>query len=395
MNEIEFYLAKSSKVDRVAPGDEISLSVDLVMAHDVTAPMAIREFYKIGIPSVFDHRKVLLVIDHCYPAPTVDARTNHRTMQEFGRRYGITVLSNGEGVCHQVLSEMGKLERGSILVGADSHTCTAGGYGAIGIPVGSTELAAVLATGKIDFEVPHTVGVCLKGNLPLNCSGKDVALSLLKEFGVRGLTDKAVLIFGEGVRGLTIGQRMTICNMTIETGAAIGYVSESLDMDDVDQIVTIDLNRLSPLVACPSSPGNVRPVSEVAGVPISQVVIGSCTNGRLEDIKEAARVLDGRKVAPYVNLVVVPASRRVVADAEREGLLAVLREAGAVITNPGCGPCFGAHQGLAADGDVVISTTNRNFPGRMGSRKAEIYLASPATAAASAVAGRLVEAELR
>ncbi|HHY61266.1 MAG TPA: 3-isopropylmalate dehydratase/homoaconitate hydratase family large subunit [Clostridia bacterium] len=390
MNIIEKYLAQAAGVPVVSPGDDITVQVDLVVAHDVTGPMAIEEFRKIGVDRVFDPQKVVFVFDHIIPAATVEAKTLHNSVKKFQQEFGVILYDRAQGVIHQVVAERHRVAPGRVVVGADSHTCTAGAYGAVAIAVGATELAAAMATGKLDLEVPETYEIRLTGELAPGVYAKDVILQLIGRFGTDGFTDKAVVYTGDGVQGMSLDDKMTISNMGIEMGAMISLFATEDDIGLVKETYVIDLSALPPSVACPHSPGNVKPVAEVAGTKITQAVIGSCTNGRLSDMRAAAEVLRDRQVHPEVTLLVVPASVEVLAGMEKEGLTEVFRRAGAIVTNPGCGPCFGAHMGLAAEDDVVVSTTNRNFPGRMGHKKAQVYLASPRTAAESAVTGHLV-----
>lgn len=390
MNIIEKYLAQAAGLPVVSPGDDITVQVDLVVAHDVTGPMAIEEFRKIGVDRVFDPQKVVFVFDHIIPAATVEAKTLHNSVKKFQQEFGVILYDRAQGVIHQVVAERHRVAPGRVVVGADSHTCTAGAYGAVAIAVGATELAAAMATGKLDLEVPETYEIRLTGELAAGVYAKDVILQLIGRFGTDGFTDKAVVYTGDGVQGMSLDDKMTISNMGIEMGAMISLFATEDDIGLVKETYVIDLSALPPSVACPHSPGNVKPVAEVAGTKITQAVIGSCTNGRLSDMRAAAEVLRDRQVHPEVTLLVVPASVEVLAGMEKEGLTEVFRRAGAIVTNPGCGPCFGAHMGLAAEDDVVVSTTNRNFPGRMGHKKAQVYLASPRTAAESAVTGHLV-----
>lgn len=387
MNYIETYLAQAAGLNHVVPGQDIRCKVDLVATHDVTGPMAIQQFKQIGIDHVFDKNRVVMAIDHIFPAATVQAKMAHWVMKDFSKEYGVILYDKGEGVIHQVLSEKHRLQPGQLLVGADSHTCTAGGYGVITIPVGSTELAAAMATGMIDLEVPFVVEVYLTGQLQPLVSGKDVILTLIGRFGIDGLTDKGVIITGPGIREISLEDRMTICNMGIEMGAMITCFGNETKEVDVVETVYLELGAVVPVVACPSSPANIKPVSELGPVVVTQVVVGSCTNGRLNDIEQVVLVLMKNKVHPDVNLLIIPASKQVLDDMEGRGWCKILRDAGAVIANPGCGPCFGAHQGLGTERDVIVSTTNRNFPGRMGHRSAQLYLVSPATAAETAVRG--------
>lgn len=387
MNLIETYLAKASGRDRVSPGMDLSCRVSYAAAHDVTAPIAIQMFRKIGVKKVFDPARVALVVDHIYPCSTEKARDNVWIMDDFSKEFGIPIYHRGEGVIHQLMYEKYHPKRGDLVVIADSHTGTCGGYGAVGVGVGSTELACAMATGRLDLEVPEVVQVYLTGTRPANVFGKDLILYLGKLFGTDTLVDRALLFTGPGIGTFSVAERMTVCNMGIELGSMITlFGSETLEPDTA-QVLKVELDALEPMIAHPFSPCNASPVREVAGIPVTQVVVGSCTNGRLNDMEEVAKAFQGRTVSPEVNTLIVPASREVLEGMESRGWCRIIREAGATVLNPGCGPCFGAHEGLASARDVVVSTTNRNFPGRMGSIKAQIYLASPATAAATALAG--------
>ncbi|WP_352419330.1 aconitase/3-isopropylmalate dehydratase large subunit family protein [Proteiniborus sp.] len=388
MNIIERIIAKKANKETVKVGEELSVKVDLAIAHDVTGPLAVAQFMKIGVDKVFDKDKVVFVMDHNIPCSSVDSRIQHRTINEFCERFGAKIYGRSEGVIHQVVHEEGLYKKGDIVVGADSHTCTAGAYGAVAIPLGSTELAAVMALGELDLEVPETYLINVDGKLNPGVYAKDIILYVIGKFGTNGFTDKAVIFSGSTILGLSNEEKMTISNMMIEMGAMIGYIDQgNEEIGNVKKAYNISALAIPPVAACPSSPGNVKPVKEVEGQKINQAVVGSCTNGRLSDLRIAAEVLKGRKVAQGVNMVVVPASKTVLDKMEEEGLTKIFREAGAIVTNPGCGPCFGAHQGLLAKEDVAISTTNRNFPGRMGHKEAKIYLASPRTVAESAVRG--------
>ena len=391
MNEIERYLAAAAGVETVAAGQDLTVKVDLVMAHDVTAPLALAPYREIGVDKVFDPAKVLFVIDHVYPAPSVQARHSHREMRAFAREFGFPILE-GEGVCHQVISERYPLARGAIVVGADSHTCTAGAYGALAFGVGSTEAAAAMATGTLDIEVPEVQAVFLEGKLSPGVSAKDVILFLIGQFGGGGLTDQAILFAGGWVRQSTKDERMTISNMTIEMGAMLSYFSELTDADAIGPVARVhhfDVGQIPALMAAPSFPANVKPISELAGKPVSQVVIGSCTNGRISDLRSAAKVLKGKRVHKKTRLMIIPASYEVYRQAMKEGLFDIFLDAGAAISTPSCGPCLGGHLGILAAGERCISTSNRNFVGRMGSPKSEVVLSGPMVAAASAVAGHI------
>lgn len=391
MNQIEKYLAKAAELERVQVGDDITVKVDLAIAHDVTGPMAVDQFKRIGISEVFDREKVVFVIDHIIPAATPEAKICHNALTSFSLDYGVKVYSRAEGVIHQIIAENHRLERGSVLIGADSHTCTAGAYGALAIPVGATELAATMATGTIDLEVPETFEIRLEGKLTPGVYAKDVILHLIGRFGTNGFTDKAVIYSGSLIDQLTLDDKMTISNMGIEMGTMISYFADlEQPIGPVKEVYSFKAEEIPSSVACPPNPGNVVQTEQVKGTKITQVVIGSCTNGRLSDMKAAAEVLKENHVADGVTLIVVPASKEIAQQMDDQGLTRIFREAGGIVTNPGCGPCFGAHMGLLAAGDVAVSTTNRNFPGRMGHREGKVYLASPRLAAESAVAGEIV-----
>jgi len=393
LNIVERHLAKAAGLEKVHVGMDIRCKVSYAAAHDVTAPIATYQFREIGVKKVFDSERVIFVVDHIYPSATEKARDNVWIMKDFAKEFGIVLYEHGEGVIHQLIYEHHNPQPGDIIVCADSHTCTCGGYGAVGIGVGSTELAAAMATGTLDIEVPEVAQVYLTGKLPPNVYGKDLILALARIMGSDYLTDRALLFTGPGIEGLTVEARMTVCNMGIELGSMITIFGTEEKEADTWQTQELDLSALVPQIACPFSPVNVCDVKEVEGKPVTQVVIGSCTNGRISDMEVMMEVLGENQIHPDVNMLVVPASKSILDEMEKRGYCCTLRIAGATVLNPGCGPCFGAHEGLTSHRDRVVSTTNRNFPGRMGSIKAEIYLASPATAAATAVAGYIVTAK--
>ncbi|MGO0122535.1 3-isopropylmalate dehydratase large subunit [Desulfothermobacter acidiphilus] len=392
-------------------GEIVVARVDEVMAQDGTAPLAIQVFREMGGKQPFDPQRVNLVIDHSAPSPTESISNLHHMMRAFAWEHGCRLYDVGEGVCHQVMVESGRVGPGSVVVGADSHTCTYGALGAFATGVGSTDLAAALISGHLWFKVPESIKVIAHGPLPFGVFAKDVILYLIGRFTADGATYKAVEYTGSAFKELSMEGRFTVANMAVEMGAKVGL----LEVDDktwewvqrhggkdftaftsdpeaeYSKVVEFDLSELVPQVARPHRVDNVSPVEEVAGTKIHQAFIGTCTNGRLEDLRLAARILAGRRINPRVRLVVAPASRRVYLEAMREGILAALVEAGAAVVTPGCGPCVGTHNGVPADGETVISTANRNFKGRMGNAKAEIYLASPATVAASALAGEITD----
>lgn len=394
----------------VSAGDYVAARVDAAVAHDGTAPLAIKAFEEMGGEKVWDPSKIVLVIDHVAPSTSIGVSELHALMRRFAARYGVRLYDVGSGICHQLMVEEGYVRPGYLVVGADSHTCTYGALGAFATGIGSTEMAAVWLSGKLWFRVPETVGVVLEGVMPEWVMGKDVVLRVLGEFGADGAAYKAVEFKGGAVREMSVSDRLTMSNMAVEMGAKAGLIepdqktyeflggvvgrpelSESdPDAEYVDEL-RLELGGLEPQVAKPGAVDKVAPVSEVEGVEVDQVFIGSCTNGRLEDLRAAARILRGRRVREGVRAIVMPASRKVYLKALEEGLIQVFLEAGCAVYAPGCGPCMGGHIGILGPGEVCVSTSNRNFPGRMGSPDAEIYLASPLTAAASAVAGRLAD----
>ena len=394
MNCIEKYLARAAGVEEAHAGDDLSCRVSYVAAHDVTAPIAIKMFREIGVKKVFDPDRVVLIVDHIYPAASEKARNSVWAMDDFAKEFGVHLYQRGEGVIHQLMYEKHRANPGDLIAIADSHTGTCGGYGVLGVGVGSTELAAAMATGKLDLEVPQVVQIHLTGKKPANVFGKDLILYLGSVFGTDYLVDKALLFTGEGIEDFSVAERMTVCNMGIEIGSMITLFGTTALEPDTAEVREVDLSRLEPQIARPFSPANVVPVREVAGTPVTQVVVGSCTNGRINDMEQVAKAFAGKKVNPNVNTLIVPASKDVLDEMEKRGWCKIIRDAGATVLNPGCGPCFGAHEGLTSERDVVVSTTNRNFRGRMGSLKANIYLASPAPAAATALAGKITVPEV-
>ncbi|RJS89563.1 3-isopropylmalate dehydratase large subunit [Candidatus Bathyarchaeota archaeon] len=412
MTIAEKILARSSGRRTVSSGEIVKAKIDVAMMVDVTAPLAIRSMREMGRERVWDPERVIIVLDHLAPASSIAAAETHRTLRDFAKRQGIRGLYEvGEGICHQILPEKGHVRPGEVVVGADSHTCTHGAFGAFATGVGSMDMAAALATGKLWFRVPETVRVEIEGRLPEMVTPKDVILEVIGRIGADGATYKAVEFHGATVREMSIAGRMTLCNMAIEMGGKTGIIEADertleylkgrteaplrpvrSDPDaEYSERFTFEVTGLEPRVAIPSSVDNVRAISEVEGREVDQVLIGSCTNGRLEDLEVAARILKGRKVHRGVRLLVTPASREVYLKALRSGVLEVLLRSGAVVTNPTCGACWGGHIGVLAPGEVCLSTSNRNFVGRMGSPEAEVYLASPATAAASAIRGAITD----
>ena len=402
-------LAKHAGLDHVEVGQLIEAKVDMVLGNDITTPVAITEFEKAGFSQVFDKDKISIVLDHYTPCKDIKSAELCLKARNFAYKHNITNFFDvGQmGVEHALLPEKGLCAPGEIIVGADSHTCTYGALGAFSTGIGSTDMAAAMATGLLWFKVPAAIKVTLKGKLQPMVSGKDVILHLIGEIGVDGALYQSLEFAGEGVSSLTMDDRFTISNMAIEAGGKNGifpvdektmeYISgrvnrpcEAFEADaDAEYVreVVIDQDKQEPTEAMPHLPENTKVFTEVAGLPINQVVIGSCTNGRISDLRAAAAVMKGKKVAANVRCIVIPATQEIVLQAMKEGLIETFIEAGAAVSTPTCGPCLGGHMGVMAEGERTVSTTNRNFVGRMGHVTSEVILASPAVAAASAIAG--------
>ena len=410
MTITEKILAAHAGRDTVEPGDLIEARVDLVLGNDITAPIAIKEFRELGIERVFDSEAVALIPDHFTPNKDIKSAEQVRILREFAREYGIVHFYDvgRVGVEHALLPELGLTRPGMLIIGADSHTCTYGAMGAFSTGVGSTDMAAAMATGKAWFKVPESIRFVYKGRLNPHVNGKDLILHTIGDIGVDGALYMAMEFTGEAVAALTLEGRLTMANMAIEAGGKNGifapddrtieYVKSrsskpyTVYASDPDaryaEVREYDVSKIEPLVAYPHLPENVRPARE-SGVVIDQVVIGSCTNGRIEDLREAAAILKNRKAHRNVRLIVIPATQEIYRRAMAEGLLDIFVEAEAAVSAPTCGPCLGGHMGILAEGERCLATTNRNFVGRMGHPKSEVYLAGPAVAAASAVLGRI------
>lgn len=403
-------LANKSGEKKVSPGQLIMANTDMVLGNDITTPVAIDEFYKIGCETVFHKNKIALVSDHFTPNKDIQSAELNKKMRMFAHKYGITnYFDVGDaGIEHALLPEKGLVLPGDVIVGADSHTCTYGALGAFSTGVGSTDMAGAMATGKVWLKVPEAIRFRLTGRLSKFVSGKDLILSIIGRIGVDGALYRSMEFTGSGVASLTMDDRFTVSNMSVEAGAKNGifpvddktaeYLSQhakgkpftAYEADKDACYVReyeIDLSALEPVIAMPHLPSNVRNISEVGAVPIDQVVIGSCTNGRIGDLRTAAEILAGRHVA--VRTIIIPATQEIYLKALEEGLIQIFVEAGAVVSPPTCGPCLGGHMGVLASGERCVSTTNRNFVGRMGHPDSEVYLASPAVAAQSAVEGRI------
>ena len=402
----------SHKLGRtVTRGETVVVDVDQVMSHDTTTPLAVQAFRKLtkdGDGRVFNRERAHIVFDHIIPAATIAAATLHREVRTFAREQDIPILQ--EGICHQVMPERGYVIPGDIIVGADSHSCTYGALGAFGTGMGSTDIGVAYATGRSWFVVPETINVHLTGTLQRGVYTKDVTLEIVRQVGVDGANYRAIEYTGDFIEHSSVSERFTLCNMAIEMGGKAGLVAPdettvawlrgrtertypmlSARNPQYERIVEIDVARLSPQVACPPDVNNVAPVEELAHVEIDQVFLGTCTNGRLDDLAIAANILRGRTISPRLRMVVIPASREVYLEALRLGYLEIFAQAGASVGTPGCGPCIGRHFGVLAPGERALTTMNRNFTGRMGDPTAEIYLGSPATVAATALTGHITD----
>ena len=414
MTLVEKILAAHTDKKKVSPGEFINVRVDLILANDITAPLAIKEFRHIGVKRVFDSRKVVMVPDHFVPCKDIASAEQVKLMQEFAYEQGIIYYELGQmGIEHVLLPEQGLVLPGDVVIGADSHTCTYGALGAFATGMGSTDIAAAMATGDIWMKVPPTIKLVYHGKLKKWVGGKDLILYTIGDIGVDGALYSAMEFTGGAVDSLSMDGRFTMANMAIEAGGKAGvfhvdsktleYVkprakrSYNVYESDADaeysQVIEYDASAIEPQVALPHSPANTKPISQVGDIEINQAVIGSCTNGRIDDLRLAAQVLKRRKLHPKVRCIIIPGSQQVYLDALTEGLIESFIKAGAVFSTPTCGPCLGGHMGILAAGERCISTTNRNFVGRMGSPKSEVYLSNPAVAAASAVAGKIISPE--
>ena len=394
----------------VKPGDIVTVNVDRVMIHDIFIPFVAEKFKEMGFEKLWDPDKVVLIYDHLVPASQLDDTRHFHTGDAFAEKYGMTHVHRSDGICHQLMTEAGYVKPGNIAFGTDSHTTTYGCVGAFSSGIGYTEMASILGTGTMWIKVPETIKVVINGKLPENVMSKDVILRLIGDLGADGATYKALEFSGSAVENMTVASRMTISNMAIEAGAKCALFTPDektaeycdITLNDYQKSLAGDADAnyckvmeykaedFVPVMACPSQVDKIRNVSELEGTEIDQVFIGSCTNGRLEDLAAAAEVLKGKKVADFVKLIVTPASRKIYRQADEMGILDTLAEAGAIITHPGCGLCCGRTGGILTDGERVVATNNRNFLGRMGTSKVQIYLASPRTAASCAISGKIV-----
>jgi len=409
-------LAAHAGLESVSAGQLISAKLDIVLGNDITTPVAVNEFKKAGFSSVFDKDRIAIVLDHFVPNKDIKAAEQSKTCREFAGCHRVSHFYDvGKmGIEHALLPEQGVVTAGDCIIGADSHTCTYGALGAFSTGVGSTDMAAGMATGKAWFKVPSAIKFNLSGKLPANCSGKDVILYIIGKIGVDGALYRSMEFAGEGVSTLSMDDRLCICNMAIEAGAKNGifpvddvtreYMKGRCEREPVvfeadedavyDSVIDIDLSAMEPIVACPHLPENTRPAKELSDIKIDQVVIGSCTNGRMEDMEAAYRVLNGKKVADGVRCIIIPATMQIYRECITRGYITAFIDAGAVVSTPTCGPCLGGYMGILAAGERCIATTNRNFVGRMGHVESEVFLASPLTAAQSALTGFITRPEV-
>ncbi len=395
----------------VKPGELIISNIDAVMVQDGTGPLAVNEFKKLNKTKLFNPERTILFIDHAAPSPRKELSNSHSVLREFAKEYGAVLSEVGDGVCHQRLVES-YINPGEVLLGADSHTCTSGALGAFATGVGSTDIAVVMALGKTWLKVPSTYKIVLKGEFQKGVYAKDLILHLIGLIGADGATYKALEFTGDGAKNMSMADRFTISNMAVEAGAKAGlfetdektyeYLKEHNRADKYkeikadpdakyERVIEINLNEIKPTISCPHTVDNTKTIDELGEVKVNQVYIGTCTNGRIEDLRIAAKILKGNKVKEGVRLLVAPASRKVFLEALQEGLIETFVEAGAAIVTSGCGACVGVHAGILGDGEVCLATQNRNFKGRMGNTEGFIYLASPATAAYSAIKGYIAD----
>ena len=394
----------------VRPGDIVTVNVDRVMIHDIFIPFVAEKFEEMGFTKLWDPEKVILIYDHLVPASQLDDTRHFHTGDAFAKKYGMTHVHRSDGICHQLMTEAGSVKPGNFVFGTDSHTTTYGCVGAFSSGIGYTEMASILGTGTMWIKVPETIKIVIDGELPENVMSKDVILRIIGDLGADGATYRALEFTGSTIEKMSVASRMTMSNMAIEAGAKCALFTPDektaeyceIELNDFQKslkgdgdakymkTVTYRAEDFVPVMACPSQVDKIRDVSELEGTEIDQVFIGSCTNGRLEDLQAAAEVLKGKKVADFVKLIVTPASRKIYRQAVEMGIMDTLAEAGAIITHPGCGLCCGRTGGILTDGERVVATNNRNFLGRMGTSKVQIYLASPRTAASCAVAGKIV-----
>ena len=413
MNIIEKILSRASGEKEVTPDQIIDAKIDYAMINEITGYLVAKYFRDVGAKKVWDAERIAIILDHTIPAPTAEAAEVHRIVREFARELsipGFYDVGRG-GVCHQVMMEKGHVKPGEVIVGADSHTVTYGALGAFSTGIGSTEMTSVFITGKLWFKVPKVIRIDVNGVFDKFVGAKDLFLQIAKEIGFSGATYMGLEFGGPTVKDLSVSSRMTLCNMAIEVGAKAGIVepdektieyvkSKTPDLftpikSDTDaeysRVINIDVTNMPPQIACPDAVDNVKPVSELGDIELDQIYLGSCTNGRIEDLQQAANIIQGKKINPRTRLVVVPASQEIFVTAMNKGLIQIFVESGAAIATASCGACYGGHLGILASGETCLSTTNRNFIGRMGDPNSKLYLGSPSVAAASALTGRITD----
>lgn len=410
---VEKIIAAHAGRDSVKPGDLVEITLDRILAHEVTTPPATAALEKMGMDKVFDPDKIIVTPDHFVPAKDEKSAMLAKRLREWVQRHGIKHYYEigRHGICHTIMLEQGHVGPGMTVVAGDSHTCTHGVVGAFGYGIGSTELAAAIATGRIWLRVPETMKITVNGKPQKGVYAKDIMLRIIEKLGVAGATDMVIEFDGEAVRNMDMEDRVVFSNMSVEAGATSGIISpdektieyvKSRGVKDFKVVIadadaeyfkeyTFDVSDMKPSVGVPPLPSNVKNAGEVGDIKVDQAIIGSCTNGRIQDLREAAKVMKGRQVAEYVRMIVIPATMDIWKQADDEGLFKIFAEAGATVSTPTCGPCLGGHMGVLAAGEVCISSTNRNFVGRMGSPKSFVYIASPATVAASAIEGKIVD----
>ena len=393
----------------VKPGDIVTVNVDRVMIHDIFIPFVAEKFKEMGFTKLWDPDKVVLIYDHLVPASQLDDTRHFHVGDEFAKKFGMKNVHRSDGICHQLMTEAGYVKPGNVVFGTDSHTTTYGCVGAFSSGIGYTEMASILGTGTMWIRVPETIKIVIDGELPENVMSKDVILRIIGDLTAAGATYRSLEFTGSTVKNMSVASRMTMSNMAIEAGAKCALFTPDektaeycgIELDDFQKSLSGDEDAVYmktltyraedfvPVMACPSQVDKIRPVEELEGTEIDQVFIGSCTNGRMDDLRIAAKILEGKKVAKGIRVIVIPATQQIYLDAMTEGLIRTFIEAGAIVSTPTCGPCLGGYMGVLAEGERCISTTNRNFVGRMGHVESEVYLASPAVAAASAITGKI------
>lgn len=407
---VEKLLLNNTGKASIKPGELVTVNVDRVMVHDLFAPFVIEKFREMEFKKVWDPDKIVFVNDHLVPTSFLEDTRHHKIVSKFSEEQGISRVHYSDGVCHQLMPESRHVIPGDIVFGADSHSTTYGAIGTFATGIGYTEMAAIFGTGKLWVKVPATLKFNVTGTLPEGVYSKDMILRIIGDIKIDGATYKAIEFSGSTISNLSISSRMTLSNMAVEAGAKVGIIEpdektfvfsgvedrnfEFLKSDKdafYEKVYEYDASKLKPVVACPSNVDNIKEIDEASGIKINQAFLGSCTNGRLEDLEVAAKIMKGHSVAPYLKFIVTPASRKIYSEAVKKGIISTLIEAGAIVNHPACGLCCGRSGGIVSDGERVIATNNRNFLGRMGSPKSEVYLASPATVAASAIEGKIVD----